>query len=729
MQKLAFEKNKDLMPKTPFAFSAFVGTLCLTCTALWLFYTYSPINLLAISEIIPDRAVIDENGSTKLEGIIYFVRQSFITSAAEKLVWPFYLYIGTSFIALTLCLIGLKKWAQIPRNYFWGGFIVWAGLIYWTNTHRSISDISMVAIDQLTSLGILSLIATAVLHSAAIPRLLFQVGDSSEFKQSRRNWITFFGFSLLNLLLTYGKEFLGWDIQYTIPGFLFSQIAWLAYTFQSGQLNALLRWGINLFGLSTLLYFFISGNDPGISAFVHWTLICQSVMLLLFPLFIISNFRTPIKQNLPVYKIVHKAPHLDLRLLYVGVFILGSAWVYAKNASVIHQFQAAFYNERGDISILTNDRKSAEFAYQQAMLHSKLNAKSNLSLAAMAMQANDNESAAYYLATSLQKHASEKAYLSLANIYHANDHAFEALFMLQKAQVQFPSSLEITTALAKQFENLKSLDSATYYYQKAFEIDPDSPISTGNLIYNQKTALLNNTDSDPAVAANNLAVVLITGKSTPITAPESAQSPGTDLRQWAYVYNYQLYAKSQAPEHPFNQWAKNPLTEAAFTEQSFLQAWQDYYHEKPLQALQKIDLLIKKDTGTQVQGLQNILSFWKTSLLKPQPTQAIKTLLEAKKALVKYPFQVDVLQQALPILNQYKQEKMAYDAALAALQWNEGVPVYYLIFAMQAYQMGEITYGNEAKEQLKKQSPNIYSANLATLNKALAEAIRRQNFN
>jgi hypothetical protein len=123
------------------------------------------------------------------------------------------------------------------------------------------------------------------------------------------------------------------------------------------------------------------------------------------------------------------------------------------------------------------------------------------------------------------------------------------------------------------------------------------------------------------------------------------------------------------------------------------------------------------------------LSFWKTSLLKPQPTQAIKTLLEAKKALVKYPFQVDVLQQALPILNQYKQEKMAYDAALAALQWNEGVPVYYLIFAMQAYQMGEITYGNEAKEQLKKQSPNIYSANLATLNKALAEAIRRQNFN
>lgn len=728
MQKLAFEKNKDLMPKTPFAFSAFVGTLCLICTALWLFFPYSPISLHAISEIIPDRAVIDDNGSIKLEGVIYFVRQSYMTAAAEQRIWPIYLYLGSSFIALSLCLIGLKKWAQIPINYFFGGFIVWAGLIFWTNTHRSMAEISWVFIDQLNSLGIISLITIGVLLSAAIPRLLFQVGDSSEFKQSRRNWLIFFGFSLVNLLLTYGKEYLGWDIKYAIPGFLFSQIAWLAYSFQAGQLNALLRWGINLFGLSTILYFFISGNDPGISAFVHWTLICQSVMLLLFPLFIISNFRTPIKQNLPVYKIVHKAPHLDLRLLYVGVFIMGSAWVYAKNASVIHQFQAAFYNERGDISMHAENQKSAEFAYQQAMLHSKLNAKSNLSLAAIALQANDNESAAYYLATSLQKHASERAYLALATIYHMNDHAFEALFMLQKAQAQFPSSLEITTTLAKQFETLKSLDSAKYYYQRAFELAPNSPISTGNLLYNQKKTVANSVESDPAVAANSLAIALKTGKSTPIAAPATVQSPGIDLRQWAYVYNYEMYAKNQAPEHPLSQWAKNPLTEAAFPEQSLLHAWQDYHHGKPLQALQKIDLLIKKDTATQSTGLQNMLSFWKTSLLKPQSIQTIQTLQEAKKAIEQHPFQVDVLQQALPILNQNKQEKVAYDAALAALQWNEGIPVYYLIFAMQAYQIGEITYGNEAAQQLKIRNPSIYLANQATLNKAKAEAIRRQNF-
>ena len=716
------------MPKTPFAFSAFIGTLCLTSTALWLFFSYSPIELHAISEIIPDRAIIDENGTTQLEGMIYFVRQSFLSGASNPLIWPMYLYSGLALMAIVLILIGLKKWAQIPRNYFVGGFIVWAGLVVGTNLHHSIREIGLIIIEQFNGLGILSLIASAILLSAAIPRLLFQVGDSNQYQQSRRNWLILFGFSLSNLILTYGKEFLGWDITFAIPGLIFIQIAWVAYSFQADSMNSWLRWGINLLSLSTLLYFQISGNDPGINAFVHGSLICQSVMLFLFPLFIISNFKTPIQQHLPVYKIIHKAPHVDLRLIYLGVFILGSAWVYAKNASVIHQFQAAFYNERGDMESQAENRKSAEFAYQQAMLHSKLNAKSNLSLAALALQANDYETAAYYLATSLQKHASESAYLALANIYLNNDHAFEALFMLQKAQQQFPESLEILTSLAKQFETLKSLDSATYYYQKAYQVHPDNPISQGNILFSTKTLIENSKDSDPAVAANNLAIALKSRKSIQIAAPDTAQNPGMELRKWAYIYNYLLYAKKQAPVYPLSQWTKNPLVEAAFPEQSILLAWQDYHQGKPLLALQRIDLLIKKDTASGATGLQNMLGFWKTSLLKPQAFQAIRTIDEAQKALRQMPFQVDVLQQALPILNKNKQEKAGYNAALAALQWNEGVPVYYLIFAMQAYQIGEITYGNEAVQELKKLNSSIFLANQATLSKALQEAIRRQNF-
>jgi hypothetical protein len=80
-------------------------------------------------------------------------------------------------------------------------------------------------------------------------------------------------------------------------------------------------------------------------------------------------------------------------------------------------------------------------------------------------------------------------------------------------------------------------------------------------------------------------------------------------------------------------------------------------------------------------------------------------------------------------LNQAKKEKEGYDAALAALQWNENIPVYYLVYAMQAYHIGEIIYGNEAIEALRKLSPSTYEANKTTLSQALAQATERQKFN
>jgi hypothetical protein len=87
------------------------------------------------------------------------------------------------------------------------------------------------------------------------------------------------------------------------------------------------------------------------------------------------------------------------------------------------------------------------------------------------------------------------------------------------------------------------------------------------------------------------------------------------------------------------------------------------------------------------------------------------------------------LQKALPILNKNKLEKLGYDAALAALQWNEDIPVYYLIYAMQAYQLGEIAYGEEATKQLKVLDVSTYQANQKILDEAFLQAQQRQKFN
>jgi hypothetical protein len=452
-------------------------------------------------------------------------------------------------------------------------------------------------------------------------------------------------------------------------------------------------------------------------------------MAFIFPLFILSNFRIPIQQHLPVYKIIHKAPHLDFRIIFIGVFILGIGWVFAKNGSVLHQFQAAIHNERGDVALILAEKQDAEFSYQKAMLHSRLNAKSNMSLAAMAMEVNDAETAAYYLNLSQVKHANPTTYVALAHIYQEANKPFESLFALQQAQRAFPSSSEINTQLARQFETVQTKDSANYYYQLAFQNAPNNRVSQGNLLYiTKKTNVELMESEEPAVRTNLIAVGLKNGdKNIGVLAPSNTE-PGSDLRFWAYLYNYNMLVKGKAPTMP-NAWEKDVAVLHVFPEIKLLSAWQDFYHDKPLQALQKINLSISNDTTSKTEGLQNILGYWKQSLLEPQTIAPIKGLVDAKKALQQHPFQVDVLQQALPILNKNKLEKLGYDAALAALQWNESVPVYYLIYAMQAYQLGEIVYGEEAALQLKGLSLSTYLANQKILEQARDQARERQKFN
>jgi len=555
--------------------------------------------------------------------------------------------------------------------------------------------------EQLDSLGILILVLSTVFISASIPRILFQLGQSGTSKQSKKNWLFFGGFYLANLILSYGNSYLAWEIPLAIPGLILLLVAWSAYGFLPNILNKPLQWGLAMTSMGTTLLLLMTGNDAGIQAIQHWTLICFILMLLLFPLFLISNFKTPLSHNLPVYKIVHKAPHVDLRIMFIGVTILGTAWVFAKNGTVWHQFQAAFYNERGDLALLRDNKQDAEFAYQRAMIHSKLNAKSNLSLAAMALDVQDVETAAYYLTTANVKHPQPEQYIALAAIYQKANKSFESLFALQQGQQKFPESLEMNTQLARQFERLETADSAKHYYQLAWQMKPSHPIALANYIYafkEQQEAL--EKQDDPAIQANQIAVSML--KSDRFTEPKRVfdSNPGGDLRIWALCYNYNLWAKDQAELIP-SDWIKDPMVATTFPEIKLLDAWQDYHHGKCLQALQKVNLLISADTTSKTEGLQQILVFWKQSLLKPQASPHIENWQQAQAALDKFPFQIEVLQKSLTLLNQAKKEKIGYDAALAALQWNEKIPVFYLIYAIQAYHIGEITYGIEATEALK----------------------------
>jgi hypothetical protein len=680
-----------------------------------------------MSELIPDQGIIDQNQAIQLRATIYFVRQSFYLHATAPSIWPFLGSYALILIGLSSLFFFFQHILAISWTYILAGVALAIGIIAWSLPSHNATQIYALGADLLHMIGVLALLATTLIASAAIPQLLLQVGHSQTFDQSRKNWFILGGFYLANLVLGYGNSFLAWDLGIHLPSLIFGLIAITLFLWNNTTPLSL-RVGLGTISLATLIQWLSSGNDAGISAWEHWNFICLHLMAVLFPLFILSNFQTPIQQNLPIYKITHKAPRVPLQLIYIGTFILGIAWVFARNGSAWHQTKAALSNQSGDIAWLFQDKKQAEFAYQNAMSHSKLNGQSSFRLANLAIEAQDWEAASYYLSTSQVKHPTDASYLGLAKILQQENQLFQSLFTLQKANQLFPENLRILTQMANTYERLNLIDSAQYFYQKAAETDETNEFAHANLLYALKKNIPFQATENPAVKANNLAIALKNGTFSSDTPSQIQFKPSGDLRDWGYLYNAMLASKGKENVLPTDQWIKQGYANTLFPELHLLDAWQDYHHQKPLRALEKLSLLIETDATGKLADYKNIVDFWRKSMRLPQAPIQINNIKEAQHAIAAYPFQPAIIQDAIFVLNKSRLEKQAYEASLQAARWNPDIAAFQWIYALQALKMGEIDYAKEAMNQLFTLDLALFTASKPVFDQELQRALARQKF-
>lgn len=690
-------------------------------------------NTQIASELIPVQGIIDQNSLGQLSSTFFLIRQHYVFFPVELSLVPFILFVIFSIIGISYLITCFKKWANISWLFILSGILLWLTIILVKNAEQPIETIYEVLFSQLIWLGIISLFLITIFFSNTICLFLLQLGHSPTKKESQKKWLILFGFYAVNLIFSFGHLMYNLQTKTYIPSFVF----WISSLFlglfqkQKKQEDFPFFLGLAFLSLSTTLLMLYTSNDPGIRALETWALICQLIILILFPLFIIRNFTELIKLNLPIYKVVDKPQFLPTYILFIGVLILGSAFVFALNGGAYHQITAAKYNADGELAQILKDPFLAEINYKQGMIHSKLNAKSNTSLARIAYQENKIEELAYYLSTSQVKFPNEKIAIALSNIYQNENHLFESLFALQSAHQKMPESIEIITQLAHTFEKLNQLDSSVYYYQKAFEYAPESGLTSANFLYvlakHNKKSTLPDTDhatQDPAILANLWAIGLLRNQRIDSKSVEISFKPRADVRDLAMIYNSILYFKDKQNLLSIHEMAKDTNILSLFPEIKLAEAMQDYFHNDPLSSLEKIALYIDVQPVDQTQGLQSLLDFWHQASLIPVTSPIISNKLEAKSALKKYPFQLNILNNAIPFLS----KKEAYDASLAALRWNKTVPNYYPIYAFQALEIGEIEYAKEAMNSLKKINPEMFKANLKSFESQLAVAIQRQKF-
>ncbi len=689
------------------SFSKSIYYLCLililAVLGLWIQGGVSLFSWVEVSEMMPYEKIVDTQAGQNLHSTVYFIRQNFQIQATALDATAEIIGFSAALIGLAVLLFSfLPVWQAIL------GAILWIGIVIFSLSNASTSAITQIVSGQIFSLSLVALAGLSVLSSAAIPSFLLSLAQGSDRRTSKKNRLILGLVWGINLLLTFGNQRFDLDIRTAIPAFIWAILATGSYIHQNRDNKTLV--GLGILSISGLIPILWHTNSPGIQALESWNMINQVIMALLFPLFIVRNFGPLLAQNLPIHKVIHKAAIVPLHLMQIGVLILSLGAVFAFNSGAYHLGMAAKENYAGDISTFIGDTQMAEIQYKNATLHSRLNTKSNLSLAALAQQAGDTETFAYYVAASQNTGKNPALSIALANVFATENHPFDALFTLQKSDLNDP---RILTQMALQYERLASPDSAAYFYDKALTLDPENDLFKANKLYSDVVYRQQKPEFDPsedlAIQANLLAAGIPTAPMNPSFVPKN------DLRDLVYLYNGLLFWKNKAPTYPLEDWKK--VHGDLFPELELLKSWQTFYHAKPLIALNQLNVSIATDT-TQGSGMTGVLAYWKYVTAFPVKTPAV-TKVNAMQLLEKFPFQLGVLREALP----FAPTKKGYEYSLAALQWNEQNPAYYPIYAFQALKMGEISYADEAMDKLKSLDPALYQAQHASY---LAEKQRAQ---
>jgi len=697
--------------------------LCLSPSLSFFWVQGFGISQRISSELIPSLAKVDQVKGLQLEMPIFLIRQQIVPYFTE--INPIFTFIFFVFALIGILALSweIKIWSKISTRQFYLGIGIWV-LIFAIKLFPFEKNLIISSIGNFTLVTcLLSLVTLSILSSQTIPHLILQFGRKKAFSKTKRNYTLLYLVFLIDLGFGLYQQSFGNSLR---PELMITILClqWAVFWFQISSDSNLQGYkylfaGIYLLSIPAVYWFYIHQNDAAIRFAFEWNFKCTFIMAILFPMFVFSNFKEIFSKNLALHTVVFKAHRIPLYLYQIGVLIVGLTWTFARNASLFHVFLAGYYNQIGDLEILSNKPQLAKISYQMAQGNSRLNLKSNFELARLS---TSDEEKAQYLTYTLSKKPHLLTYLSVGTIYAKNDHPFQALFTYQEGFEKFPESAELATALAIQFEKLNQPKDALKYFQMASDLAPENASLFSNKLYAQAQFEIGNRtisagfEEDLGTQTNRIALYLLQQKTVPFEFKKDFQMEH-NVQNFAYLYNAEMYLKDKMPAVDYTSILNNDGIASTFPELKTLEAWHNYYQQKPLIGLDQLSLIIAQDTTAKTQGLQNILGFWKDAQLKSNTNLNFTDLRSAKKALESHPFNLQVLQKAIPILNVHKQQNLGYQYAMAALRYNENIATYYPIYAHQALEISEITYAKDAMAKLKQLDLGLYEKEIKRFEK------------
>ncbi|UOQ65289.1 hypothetical protein [Hymenobacter volaticus] len=378
-------------------------------------------------------------------------------------------------------------------------------------------------------------------------------------------------------------------------------------------------------------YAFATANDPLVLAARQFTALALLIGGAAFLLYVLVNFGPLIRQRLRVYRVVYEPRRLPLYAVYVLTIAGLAALEFRYNFETLHQVQAGYYNNLGDLTRLQSelDPKGdalallAERYYAESDVLDEHNHKASLGRAALYRYRLQRQNEINILRRALSRRPSEKVSLRLAALYNEPTDFFDRLAALREGLKSTPASTSLNNDLAQLYTRSTLTDSVMWYLNRAEAVAPNSSVVQANrLAYllqlkqfgeAQKLVQQESKATDAAWQSNVLLLGQLHPTSTnPVPALTPDAAANLTVPEFARLYHATLRQVQQQDTSylkALTQLAQRPSNSAYFEQLTFLKALMQHYGGRAVPA-QATLLPLAVGATPSAAYYQNVQGLW-----------------------------------------------------------------------------------------------------------------------
>jgi len=467
----------------------------------------------------------------------------------------------------------------------------------------------------MTVLGLLFLILIA---EELVFSILYLITKS---KGGQNNHVHFSVFSAayLGILITYyGNMAHFWkiDLPYFDPFVLLaisSVVAIWSIQYKSSLFQNLInvtqaRIILSALGITVLAFLsqsMFQGNDPAYEGFHYFIIYTQLGFGVMFFLYLIWNFISPLGQGLQVYKIAYIPKTLPYETIRIVGLVAVAGFFFLARKEPFLLFQSGHYNYIGSQQEAQNHIALADEYYREGSIFGSNNHYSNYKLGYHELQKDNIKAANYYFRKATRRFPSPQSYINTAGTFAMLGETTPSMATMKEGLVKFPHNNQLLNNLGLTYIDLEKLPDAVSVLAEA---KPDSKWTNASLVNLWKVVVPDSAVAEEDFDRGNLAVKtnvlsnLIHGQMPANVKFDTADLyPSFPLHLQTYLINASLYFDNEDIPEQLEKSLAGQLDESIYFNGRNSKVLSYYKNGQINRALQELDFLVA-DVPTRMQS-------------------------------------------------------------------------------------------------------------------------------